>query len=469
MCVLIFHIRLCQTFLQVAVKGEYHPINKMSRTSATRNTWHPQTSQERDQILRELHEVLASPHFCNSKRYPALLQYVVENTLAGKSDLLKERTLGVEVFDRLPTYDTNTDTVVRYTAGEVRKRLLLYYHEHGRSSPIRISLPAGSYIPEFLHGDDEPEEIADYAISALTHISDASGRANSVSEAPDAGPHSSPALASRTSRLATGAEIDASPLSGRRKAVDRRVLWLALAALVAMIAIAGLRWRDRAVNPQTAVDDFWGPVLREQRTVSICFGAVVFAQNNFSGTLTAGKDIEYPFVSVQGASAIALISGLLQHAEVTAQLQSAPSTPLTELREHSVILLGGYNNQWTLRLLQPLRFHFTPEPVESIIDQMHPGVQWSRDHSLPYSSADDYALVARYRDATTDSWVVVLAGLGRNGSEAAAQFASSPHYMQLLREQIGKDFSNRNVEAVLKVSVIDGKTGAPSIVAVHAW
>src|SRR6202051_2016316 len=114
----------------------------MSRTIAARNVWHPQTRQDRDAILRELQAVLASPQFSNSKRYPALLQYIVENTLNGKSESLKERTLGVEVFDRPPTYDTNTDTVVRYTAGEVRKRLALYYHEQGRSSNIRLSLPA---------------------------------------------------------------------------------------------------------------------------------------------------------------------------------------------------------------------------------------------------------------------------------------------------------------------------------------
>jgi hypothetical protein len=70
---------------------------------------------------------------------------------------------------------------------------------------------------------------------------------------------------------------------------------------------------------------------------------------------------------------------------------------------------------------------------------------------------------------TTGSWVVVLAGVGRNGTEAAAEFASSTHSMQMLRDQLGKDFSNRNIEVVLKVPVIDGKTAAPSILAVHAW
>jgi hypothetical protein len=76
--------------------------------------------------------------------------------------------------------------------------------------------------------------------------------------------------------------------------------------------------------------------------------------------------------------------------------------------------------------------------------------------------------LARFRDATTGGWVVVLAGLGRNGTEAAAQSATRPHYVQLLRDDLGRDFPNLNSEALLKVPVIDRKTGAPSILAVHA-
>jgi hypothetical protein len=156
-------------------------------------------------------------------------------------------------------------------------------------------------------------------------------------------------------------------------------------------------------------------------------------------------------------------------------LVTSATVPLTDLREHSVMLVGGYNNQWTLRLLEPLRFHFSPDSIESpdeirtIADRLQPQMHWERDHTLPYSNADDYALLARFRDATTDGWVVAVAGLGRNGTEAAAQFATSPHYMQLLRDQAGRDFSSHNIEAVLKVNVIDGKTGAPTILAVHVW
>lgn len=92
-----------------------------------------------------------------------------------------------------------------------------------------------------------------------------------------------------------------------------------------------------------------------------------------------------------------------------------------------------------------------------------------RDRSQPYSSADDYAIVARFLDPTTGGWIIAAAGVGRNGTEAAAQFITSPHYLEQLRDHLGRDFSNHNLEAVLKVSVIDGKTGAPSILAVHTW
>jgi hypothetical protein len=416
----------------------------MSSTIATRDERHSPTSLEHEAVLLELHEILASHHFSSSKRYPALLKYIVENTLAGKSEHLKERTIGVEVFDRPPTYDTNSDTVVRYTAGEVRKRLLLYYSESGRNSAVRISLPAGSYIPEFHHGHDHPGEHGDDASFSTEHHFDGDGLAQV-----DAG--------------------DGHSLLAQNKERRRRLVWLGVAAITVIMAVTGVLWQYRSAHPQTAVDLFWAPVLHDQRTVLICTGGSVFSQNNVSGVATADKNIDYPFVSMQIASAIAHLSGLLERSGVTPQLESSATTPLTELREHSVVLLGGYNNQWTMRLLEPLRFHFVSGADELIVDRMQPQTRWLRDSSLPYSSADDYALIARFRDASTDGWVVVFAGLGRNGTEAAAQFATSPHYMQLLRDQVGRDFSNQNVEVVLKVNVVDGKTGAPSILAVHVW
>jgi hypothetical protein len=439
----------------------------MNRAHATREAWHPQTRQDIEAILRELDVVLASPHFCNSKRYPTLLRHIVENTLAGKLDLLKERTLGVEVFDRPATYDTNTDTVVRYTAGEVRKRLLLYYSEHGSTSGIRISLPAGSYVADFFRGDDGHLEPGVEPPLTPPHAHDSEVETHSIEvHEPEKAPMAIDALGAG---LGTG-DATVVPVGSRSR---NRILGLAvLAAMILAAVVAGWNWRKpKTVQSLSAVDAFWAPVLRDQHSLIICTGSSVFAPQNYSGVETAGKDIDYTFVSMQIASAISQVSSTTEHYGTPTQLASAATASLPDLREHSVALLGGYNNQWTLRFVEHLRFHFVEGEGtrEIIVDGAHPESRWERDGSLPYSSADDYALVARFRDATIDGWVVVLAGLGRNGTEAAAQFATSPHYLELFQNSLGGGLASHNVEAVLKVNVIDGKTGAPSLLAVHSW
>src|SRR5579875_228224 len=423
----------------------------MNRIHAAREAWQPQTHEDREAVMRELGQILASPHFANSKRYPALLSYIVENTLAGRTELLKERTLGVEVFHRPPTYDTNADTVVRYTAGEVRKRLLLYYSEHESSSGIQISLPSGSYQPEFLR-EAETQTGAEMAKGGAAR---------------QGAPEPPPRL--RVLEPGTSLRPETMPVTASVRRV-RSGMMVTIAAL-ALSAMAGaLWWLMRPVQATNIVGDFWAPLLRDQHnTAVICAGSVVFAQDNYSGVVTAGGNTDYPFFSMQTTSALTDINSIMERAGVATQLLSAPSTSLNDLREHSVTLLGAYNNQWTMRLLEPLRFHFLADPQARIVDASHRQTGWQRDQSLPYSSADDYALVARFRDPRIDGWVVALAGIGRNGTEAAAQFATSPHYLELLRQRMGGGFGNRNIEVVLKVNVIKGETGAPSILAVYWW
>jgi hypothetical protein len=427
--------------------GSSQQINEMSKSVAIRDD-SPYGAEEREAILIELRAIIASPHFCNSKRYPALLRYVVENTLAGRSDLLKERTLGVEVFDRSPTYDTNADTVVRFTAAEVRKRLLLYYSEHHSIGGIRITLPSGSYIPEFLQGNSEhvigPDAALGYAAVEVP-LAEAAHVQHPADEAGE------------------------PEFGGTGTKARRWWVWPAIATTLLVIAVATMfSLRQGATVSQGPLEEFWAPVIHDHNPILICTGGVVFNESNRSGVITADKDSEYPFVSMQIASALVPISALIERSGATAQLVPAPTTPLSELREHSVILLGGYNNRWAMRLLASQPFQFTPEPVESITDRAHPEVHWARDPSIPYSNADDYAIVARFRDTSTGSWVVALAGLGRNGTEAAAQFATSPEHMRTLEEQIPGGFGSRDIIAVLKARVIDGKTGAPSILAVRS-
>src|SRR5579863_2928296 len=100
-------------------------------------------------IREQLERLLVHPLFANSKRYPALLAYVVEQTLLGSASDLKERSIGIEVFGRPPSYDANADPVVRITAGEVRKRLSQYYYDSTHEGELIVELPIGSYVPVF--------------------------------------------------------------------------------------------------------------------------------------------------------------------------------------------------------------------------------------------------------------------------------------------------------------------------------
>src|SRR3984885_3208360 len=100
-------------------------------------------------VREQLRRLVAHPLFTNSKRYPVLLTYAVEQTLLGNASELKERTIGVEAFGRAPDYDVNLDPVVRTTAAEGRRRLIQYYYSPDHAGELIIELPVGSYAPSF--------------------------------------------------------------------------------------------------------------------------------------------------------------------------------------------------------------------------------------------------------------------------------------------------------------------------------
>jgi hypothetical protein len=108
-------------------------------------------SESRERAVRaELNRLLESAAFRTSKRCREFLEYIIEHTISGPSGALKERLIGVELFQLPPDFDTGQHTVVRVTANEVRKKLAQYYSgENGSDHPVRIDLPPGAYSAEF--------------------------------------------------------------------------------------------------------------------------------------------------------------------------------------------------------------------------------------------------------------------------------------------------------------------------------
>lgn len=118
-----------------------------------------------EQIRAELEKILASPGFVNADRLSRFLRYVVDETLDGQTDKLKETLLGIEVFGRKTTYDPRVDAVVRTEAVKLRARMRDYYDTEGREDAVRIDLPKGGYVPVF-HFREEPVETPAPAIIA---------------------------------------------------------------------------------------------------------------------------------------------------------------------------------------------------------------------------------------------------------------------------------------------------------------
>jgi eukaryotic-like serine/threonine-protein kinase len=115
---------------------------------------------DRDGVLQQLEKVLSSSVFRRADRSSALLRFIVEQALDGQADRLKEYTLGAEALGRGESFDPRTDPVVRAEASRLRTRLEQYYETTGRTDSLRLTLPKGTYVPQFAPGPALLEETA---------------------------------------------------------------------------------------------------------------------------------------------------------------------------------------------------------------------------------------------------------------------------------------------------------------------
>jgi TolB-like protein len=107
------------------------------------------STEPQENIRQQLHRILSSKSFRQVSRLHGFLQFIVEQTLAGRGDKLKEFPIGVEAFDKEGSFDPRMDPIVRVQARRLRDRLDRYYREEGQNDEIFIDLPKGRYEPIF--------------------------------------------------------------------------------------------------------------------------------------------------------------------------------------------------------------------------------------------------------------------------------------------------------------------------------
>ena len=394
----------------------------------------------RQTTLAQLSRILESPQFRSSKRCSLFLRYVVEQASENHLEGLKERTLGIEVFGRNPQYDTNQDPVVRAAAGEVRKRLAQYYLEPGHEDEIRISLPAGSYVPEV--------------------------------------------------QPATKIKAEEAPRSAFR--LKRYVVAAAGVAIVITAVLLSLRLR------QTDLDRFWAPVIEPQETVLVCIGQPKTynfnskAQGELDKWFENAPEKQNPppelstlsladvvpmwdrYVALADAQAFSQVAELIAQKGKKAQLRGVRSVSLADLSSRPCVLIGAFNNEWTMSLAGELRFYFDIDQqnkAQIVRDRQNPGqTEWKVVNSWPHwRMPTDYAIVSRVFNPTTGQAVVIAAGITQYGTHAAGEFITNPAYFSEALSQAPRGWYRKNIQVVLSTKVVSGAHGPPKVLAVHFW
>jgi hypothetical protein len=424
------------------------------------------------EVKTTLDSILQSQPFRTSRQCQNLLSYIVEHSLHDDDSSLRERILGIEVFGRSPDYDTSEDPVVRMRAADVRKRLAQFYQANGHEAPVvHITLKPGSYRATF-HSEHE--------IKPDHHQETVLGAAGT----PEADVH---LLAPDV--IDTTASHNSAPPATRHL----RLRTLLIGSLVVFL-LGVAAWRVWVAHSTTAQQRFWAPLTRPNQPVLVYVGSNAvyrftpeFMQKyqkehglkvngpEFFVDLPKGSTLHADdlmaekdcFVSVADLAAAVQVVSLMHTWSKPYTLRSAADLTIGDIRNVPAVLIGGFNNQWVLETTNGLPFSFRDGiKIENRKDPAH---SWVVVPEQGVSSTEDFALISRIQHSNTGGPVITIGGIGSFGTQAAAEFVANPEKMNDLLKSAPAGWENKNMQAVLRIKVVDLAPVAIDVVATSYW
>jgi hypothetical protein len=375
-------------------------------------------------VREELARVLASQEFRTSKRSQEFLRYVVENTLAGRTDTLKERTIGIDVFARPASYDPADDATVRVKAGEVRKRLDRYYATEGHGDTLHIDLPAGTYIPEF-RAVTPPEDKDHPLVAALP---------------------------------------------------GRHISWTLIGTLAATAVVAlALFFLLRPRRQETTLDQFWAPMLQGSQPVLLSAAYVpVYALDRKPGESGPPRLDEFTlltdqFVGGGDLMAVSRLGSLLSRMNQRWQVKIGSDVSFADLRTSPTVLVGYSYTRWK-EISRELRYFIDADTRPLTVTDNGKPTKWTLPHvGLDRRTDEDYAIVSRVFNPETRTMLLEIAGATQYGTNAAAELVSRPELMAEALRTAPPGWPRKNMQLVLHVRVISGTPASPNVVATYFW
>jgi hypothetical protein len=438
------------------------------------------TSAQAEAVRAQLDRLIASAAFKSSKRCQLLLSRIVEHSLSGDDATpLRERVLGVEVLGRKPHYDTANDPIVRVTAGEIRRRLGQYYGDPAHQGELRIDLPAGHYAVVLAH-PHPPASAAGDAVTLANTNAGANGNTNG----------SANGNANGNATVAEPAEGMSAPSHGVRR--PRHPLRIAAGVgLLLLVLLVPLGILTSSSEPSSS-KEFWAPLLTATQPVLVCTGAIDIshvAGRMWEAASAPGQPELRPdkesadaapvrpegtaFVTVTDALALARVVALFQEHSKPYRIRTDRGTSFADLRASPTVLVGMFNNTWTMRLTSD--FPFTPATDAAtgtflIRDRHTPSRGWQPDRPWPDPRVNrDYAFVSRVVDPATGNLVVIVAGITPYGTVAGAELLTSKPRLESALSSLPADWQTKSVQMVIETRILDGEAGPPRIVASRVW
>jgi hypothetical protein len=434
--------------------------------------------EKRQLVLAELDKILASPFFKSAARSRQFLKYVVQHQIEGHPELLKERTIGTEVFLRPAGYTTGDDPVVRVQAGEVRRRLEQYYQATPNDSTVRIELPVGSYSPVF-HWPESSRAAAPPALAA--------------------------ASAFASSSEFTAPAVPATTLSETKDHPKKRgtKFWITVATCSALALAAGIAFvaSHRTARQKSVSEQFWAPVFATPQPVIICLAKPVAYRpsqeiyERYSRThpgtfeteaersnvplpldpnekLTWGDMFVYSDFGVATGDVYAAItlSALMGRIGKPSQVRIGTNYSFEDLRSSPAVVVGAFNNKWTMQLNANLHYAFVEEHERYMIREQAPSNRvWTTQIGSHGEVTEDFAIVTRLLESKTGQFTITVAGIGPNGTQAAGEFLSNPRYLVDGLQNAPAGWQSKNMEILLQTTVTDSIAGPPHVVAAYFW
>jgi hypothetical protein len=381
----------------------------------------------------ELRRILDSKYFANSPKKSRFLEFVSEQAFQGNGDKLNEYLVGVEVYDRGVDFNPQRDPIVRVQAHEIRRLLKKYYEEDGLSSPIRLDLPSGHYVPLFSRnaGQEQlPEDLQKPSV----------------------------------------------PLGNRNFAGSRFALTVILAVLCVVLAslLVVSTWTNRRnaqARIQTAslpdeLDWFWHPFLppADAPLITIPNHPLLRAAHDGDSQQTLARSHEIPksslpefrdtihfhelkrflfvpsltdFTSVGETLGVVNLCEMFSTAGQKCRVQQSRLVNLDEIKGDNAILLGG-NQTWSGRVFLNVEgFHFQ----SGVILNRNPlpgelSVYKPEFDSVTNQLTRDYAVVLMLPNQTREKRVLLIYGIYTQGSQAAIEYLTNPEHMAELRKAL---------------------------------